>query len=482
MFSASKKGLIRRLAETERRVAELTEWRTHAEHRFGRGYREQLALSGEITTSLRRSAEISQRSFGMLGAMQAFEREFEGATADLSRIDGQIGALSGNVAATGAAVNQTSAAVEQISASINRISDESARRYEDIRGLAQLSKTGQAEMAATLDVIRDITSGIDDLRSFLEIIDDIAGKTSILSMNAAIQAAHAGEVGKGFAVVADEIRRLAESSASSASGISQRLNGLVEAIDRAQVASRKTADILALAEDKASVATGSFREIVEGGQELARGASEMLGGIAVLREASEGMSGAAQQIASNSRAITDKVKRLRAESRTLETTLSTVRRGAAELNGSGNTLTQTTVRQLKDTREALAFDQPMDPAFARILILQHMGWVTRVRGVLDGTIRLEASAVADHHQCEFGRWLDGPGKGVLGPLGSYSTVYDTHERLHSHARTIVALAETPTRAAEAEAQFPGLVELSESLVATLEPWTRAVPQGEGQGN
>jgi methyl-accepting chemotaxis protein len=94
-------------------------------------------------------------------------------------------------------------------------------------------------MQETIQSVQGISQSVDGIAQAIQIISSIAANTNLLSMNAAIEAAHAGDAGKGFAVVADEIRRLSEGTGQNSRNISKTLKSIIDGIS---ITSKRTGD------------------------------------------------------------------------------------------------------------------------------------------------------------------------------------------------------------------------------------------------
>jgi len=128
------------------------------------------------------------------------------------------------------AVEESSQKTEHMLASLKHVSEISQQEQESIKRLLNNTTRVQDAMQGTRQSVHVISELVEGISSAIQIISSIAANTNLLSMNAAIEAAHAGDAGKGFAVVADEIRRLSESTRANSIDISRTLKNIIDGI------------------------------------------------------------------------------------------------------------------------------------------------------------------------------------------------------------------------------------------------------------
>ena len=187
---------------------------------------------------------------GLIAQMQASLKDV---TERMGGVRKEVGELSGaahEVAAATAhqasAASSMAAAVEQVTVSINHVSDSAAdalrisktaeeRSDEGGRTISR-SVQGMIDISATVDraagTIEELGRQSEQISAVVQVIKDVADQTNLLALNAAIEAARAGEQGRGFAVVADEVRKLAERTTLSTGEIAR----MISAIQQSSVA------------------------------------------------------------------------------------------------------------------------------------------------------------------------------------------------------------------------------------------------------
>jgi methyl-accepting chemotaxis protein len=137
-------------------------------------------------------------------------------------------------------------------------------------------------MHETIKSVQDIAQFVDDIASAIKIISGIAANTNLLSMNAAIEAAHAGDAGKGFAVVANEIRKLSETTRENSRNISQTLSNIIKGIS---VTSKRSGDTSTLINGMSGEINGfanTMTELINTFGELSAGSTEITAALSTL--------------------------------------------------------------------------------------------------------------------------------------------------------------------------------------------------------
>lgn len=144
-----------------------------------------------------------------------------------------VGQLSDNAETQRVAISQVAAALKMTADSVSDVTRNTAIASENSQRSMRALQEGMQKMADMVQVVARIAANSQKINGISNVIEKIAYKTNLLSINAAIEAAHAGEHGKGFGVVADEVGALATSSATS----SQEITELVrQAVEEARVA------------------------------------------------------------------------------------------------------------------------------------------------------------------------------------------------------------------------------------------------------
>ncbi|MCX0428211.1 methyl-accepting chemotaxis protein [Aeromonas veronii] len=386
------------------------------------------------------SERLSRSAAGNLGSMTRQQEQTTQLATAMTEMTSTVHEVANNTAqaaeAANEADNQAVTGDEVVQQSVNMIE--------------QLAE----EIASAGNTVKEVAKASEQIGSVLAVIQSIAEQTNLLALNAAIEAARAGEQGRGFAVVADEVRSLAGRTQHSTAEI----RGTIEQLQRA------VGTTVTMIEHSVSRAGESVERANQAGEALGR----IKGAVNSIRDMNTQIAAASEEQSS----VSDEITRNIVSVHEISQATTLVARDTAHIASHVATL----VDKLGDLA-----GQFQDGSNVRMVLSRaraaHMGWKTRVRAYLDGQEGLSRSEAVSDKECRLGHWYFSEGQACCGDQPAFRAMAAPHARLHQVIQQIIEL-KNQHKHEEAEALYREIEQNSEQVVGCIDQLLREMTKPE----
>nr|WP_051150674.1 cache domain-containing protein [Treponema pedis] len=274
--------------------------------------------------------------------------------ATIEQIIKTIKQLASSIELQGTSVIRSSSSIEEMVANINSISQTLEKNNELIKNLYDKTIKGKEGARTANTVVMQMAEQSDSLLEASLVIQHIASQTNLLAMNAAIEAAHAGDAGKGFAVVADEIRKLAEESNAQGKQIGAVLKESAEIIKK-MIAAGNGAE---QAFDEVYELTHNISEqedfIMSSMKEQAEGSREVLNAISDIKAITEKVKSGSDEMLEGSEEVAQEMKKLDNLTRIITGSMNEMASGSVQINEAVQEVNELTQQNKQSIEELVS--------------------------------------------------------------------------------------------------------------------------------
>jgi methyl-accepting chemotaxis protein len=281
-------------------------------NRLVSGIQKSMETTAGIKDSLASSAEeasatilnIKNNTESLLSESERMNQNVTENVTSIEEITANISSINNQITEQASMVEESTASITEMISSLESVNVITKKKSESIDQLVEVVNSGSQTL---VDMAGGFKTGVVDriegISEMANAIQQIASQTNLLSMNAAIEAAHAGDAGKGFAVVADEIRKLAETSAGSSASISKIIKEISDGVMETEIKTKKSSEAFDVINSEIQETKQAFEGIALSTQELNTGGKQILDAMTMLQEVTINVKSASEEMATGSEQV-----------------------------------------------------------------------------------------------------------------------------------------------------------------------------------